>query len=164
MIESVRRYVIPQALDLLPAAMRSQSAVAMLIAIGLQETRFLERRQRQADVPALSFWQFERGESSGFAGVFRHPSTRTIARDVARRLCYTTTDLEQLRRASEHNDVLACAIARLLLWTLPEALPMQDNPAEGWAQYLAAWRPGDPKPQTWPAMFNEGWGRSLPLE
>jgi hypothetical protein len=46
-----------------------------------------------------------------------------------------------------YNDIVAASAARLLLYTLPQALPV--NAAEGWDQYIAAWRPGKPHPEKW---------------
>lgn len=158
MIEHVPAFILPAALALLPRKMDSLEARVLLMAIGLQESRFLERRQLRAG-PALSFWQFEPGQLSGFAGVFRHAATKDLARHVALQLRYQSHDVEALRRASEHNDVLACAIARLLLWTIPRPLPDVGNVDEAWAQYLEAWRPGAPQPSTWHALHSEARGR-----
>ena len=62
-------------------------------------------------------------------------------------------------QAIEHNDVLACCFARLNLWWLPGALPTRTEPLKGWNQYLKAWRPGEPHPETWPAFFEDAWNR-----
>mgnify|MGYP003578421460 FL=1 len=42
----------------------------------------------------------------------------------------------------EHDDVLPAVFARLLLWTLPAALPDPFDVEGGWTQYLWGWRPG----------------------
>jgi hypothetical protein len=159
MIELVTAHVMPAALSLLPAKMDSPEARVLLLAIGLQESRFMNRRQIRAERPALSMWQYEPGHLSGFAGVFRHLATRDLAQHVCRQLRYEGTDVDQLRRHSEHNDVLACAIARLLLWTLPSKLPNVVDVNGAWEQYLAAWRPGAPRPETWRAMHEEALAR-----
>lgn len=155
MIQLINAQILPAAFELLPAKMDTPEARVLLIAIGLQESRFMERRQTKADRPALSFWQFEPGHLSAFASVFRHAATRDLATHVCTQLRYEARDVEQVRRASEHNDVLAAAIARLVLWTLPDKLPALDDREVAWAQYLEAWRPGAPRPQTWPAMHEE---------
>lgn len=151
----VARYVIPQALALLPPAMDTPGARAMLLAIGLQESRFLYRRQIGG--PARGFWQFERG--GGVRGVLTHPATAATAGGVLERLRYgrgaSHTDVHA---ALEHNDVLACVFARLLLWATPGALPVADHADDGWALYLAGWRPGKPHPKAWPSLFREAWG------
>ena len=52
-----------------------------------------------------------------------------------------------LWEAMQYNDVLATIAARLLVFTLPGKLPATAD--EGWAQYVAAWRPGKPHPDRW---------------
>lgn len=120
-------------------------ARVLLLAIGLQESRFEYRRQ-MGDGPAMGFWQFERG--GGVRGVLRHP----ISKDRALQLCiargvdpFETAVWEALQT----DDVLAAGFARLLLLTDPAALPATDDAATSWAYYLRNWRPGKPHPQTW---------------
>ncbi|MGL5703631.1 MAG: hypothetical protein ACRCW5_11040, partial [Cetobacterium sp.] len=49
--------IINPALELLPSKMNSDKAKVMLLAIGLQESRLIHRRQIRG--PAKSFLQFE---------------------------------------------------------------------------------------------------------
>jgi hypothetical protein len=148
-------HVIPAAFALLPPSMRSNPATAMLLAIGMQESRFAHRRQRPAG-PARGFWQFERG--GGVHGVLTHPASATHARHVLDKLRYHDADEGQVYHALEHNDVLACAFARLLLWTAPKPLPSNPHvPEPGWAYYLNLWRPGKPHPQTWAGCYGVAW-------
>lgn len=142
----VGRVVIPAAMAMLPHEMDSVDARIELVAIGLQESRFEHRRQVQG--PALSFWQAESG--GGFRGLLSHPATRELAREILRTMAYGEPD-ETDFAAIEHNDILACIGARLLLWTHPGPLPR--NAADGWAYYLATWRPGKPRRATWDAFF-----------
>ena len=44
--------------------------------------------------------------------------------------------------ALEHDDVLAAAFARLLLWTDPKSLPALNDADGAWQLYLRTWRPG----------------------
>ncbi|MDY0164297.1 hypothetical protein [Desulfobotulus sp.] len=134
---------------LLPEAMQSPAAMGMLHAIGMQESRFMHRRQIRG--PARGFWQFEK---AGVAGVLNHHATAIIIRRILVRLRYGVS-VEESHAAIEHNDALACCYARLLLWTIPEPLPGPDEPEKGWRQYLSAWRPGDPRPETWNGYFKE---------
>jgi hypothetical protein len=134
---------------LLPENMQSPAAMGMLHAIGMQESRFLHRRQIRGT--ARGFWQFEK---AGIAGVLNHPATAVTIRRILVRLRYGLS-VEESHAAVEHNDALACCYARLLLWTLPDALPGPDEPEEGWRQYLAAWNPGRPRPETWNGYFRE---------
>ena len=49
--------------------------------------------------------------------------------------------------ALEHDDVLAAAFGRLLLWTDPRAPPAVGDESGAWALYLRCWRPGKPRPR-----------------
>lgn len=144
MISLVRSHIIPAAYALLPPEMRSEQATRLLLAIGWQESRFKFRRQVPSG-PARGFWQFELG---GVRGVLRHEDTNVPARDVLQALSYPRGSAPTVvKEALEHNDVLAAAFARLLIWTLPEVLPSTAD--AGWAQYLSAWRPGRPHLESW---------------
>ncbi len=144
--------VIPAALDLLPGRMNSLEARAMLLAIGLQESKFQHRRQ--VNGPAHSFWQFE--QAGGVAGVLSHPMTASIITPICDFLLYPTTTLA-CYTAIEHNDVLAACFARLLLWTDSRPLPLRHQEESGWQIYYAQWRPGKPHPQTWHSAFVNAW-------
>lgn len=156
MIELVMRHVMPAALSVLPARMDTAPARAMLVAVGLQESRFLHRQQSGG--PARGFWQFER---AGVHGVMMHSTTREPLADAMRRLRYGSIvgQIEPAQTAITHNDILACVFARLLLWTLPSPLPHRSEAAKGWLQYLDAWRPGRPHAASWEASFEEAWAR-----
>jgi hypothetical protein len=160
LIETILDHVVPPALAFLPFP-RTQAAVAMLLAVGLQETRFIHRRQLEGG-PARSFWQFE---AKTVELVMRHEQTRTPAQVLLGKLKYQTGVLDPAAvfAALEHNDVLACGFARMLLWTLPAALPLEHEEAAAWKQYLEAWRPGKPHPETWSALYLEAWTRAKRL-
>jgi len=168
MIDLVVRSILPVALSMLPPAMDSTPARAMLIAIGLQESKFLARRQiikSGKPGPAAGFWQFEQG--GGVAGVLQHPRTRDLALQVLRRLRYVKgpnpgrviTSTEIVHAKLEDNDVLACVFARLLLWTVPGILPKRHEEGAGWGQYIHGWRPGQPHRDTWASYYAEAWER-----
>lgn len=147
-LSDIRQRAIAPALALLPARMNSPEAEIMLLAIGLQESRLIHRRQIGG--PGRGLWQFERG--GGVAGVLRHPSSR----DHAVRVCDArgvAPVAEQVYQRLEHDDVLAAAFARLLLWTDPAALPGASDPQGGWDLYLRTWRPGKPHRHTWDKLF-----------
>jgi len=139
-------------LTLLDPIMDSKEARAMLIAIGMQESRFSHRAQING--PARGFWQFEKG--GGVRGVLSHPETMQTAKEICRKLRIRPTE-DDCYSAITYNDALACAFARLLLWTLPNKLPQQGDPEEGWRQYIEAWRPGKPHRETWNGFFNDAW-------
>lgn len=146
--------VIP-ALALLPTRMDTPAARVMLLAIGLQESRFTHRQQIGG--PARGFWQFEKGTRAsrgGVWGVFLH----TASKGHLAALCKARSvagDPDAIYAALEYDDVLAAGVARLLLWTDPKALPAVGDADAGWAQYLRIWRPGKPHPQTWPDLYRQ---------
>lgn len=148
----IRQQVLPAALSMLPAHFDTPGARAELIAIGLQESRFKYRRQIGG--PARSFWQAESG--GGFRGILFHAATKELARDVLQRAGYGEPD-ESDFQAIEHNDILACVGARLLLWTHPARLPRKHEHEYAWDYYLETWRPGKPHPSTWPAFYAQAW-------
>ena len=146
---------VSPALALLPARMDTPGARVMLLAIGLQESRFTHRQQIGG--PARGFWQFEKGTRAsrgGVWGVFLHMASKghlavlCKARSVA-------CDPDAIYGALEYDDVLAAGVARLLLWIDPKALPAIGDADAGWALYLRTWRPGRPHPKTWPALYGQ---------
>lgn len=138
--------LITAALSFLPAAMDSKAARVMLMAIGMQESRFKHRRQ--VGGPAHGFWQFEMG--GGIRGVMTHKATSATIRGVLERMRYPVT-VEAAYNAVVDNDIVAGACARLLLYSLPTALPVTSD--DGWDQYIKAWRPGTPHPETWADFY-----------
>jgi hypothetical protein len=142
---------VTPALSLLPERMESVAARAMMVAIALQESDL--RHRRQINGPAVSYFQFER---AGIYGVLTHPASASFAREVCYRLDYPTS-VEELYRVMDHADVLAAAFARLLLWTIPERLPLAVETPMAWKQYTTqSWNPGKPHPARW----NERWARA----
>lgn len=152
MIPSWFPTVYAETMQLLPAKMDSPQACAMLKAIALQESRFLHRKQIGG--PARGFWQFEQG--GGVRGVLNHPASREHIRRILTARGYDHQPTTSYR-AIETDDVLACAYARLLLYTLPGALPEKGEHDEAWKAYLEAWRPGRPHRSTWDAFYDEAW-------
>lgn len=133
-------------------------AWAMLLAIGGQESKFLHRRQIGG--PARGFWQFERGKSrprAGLTGLLLHEGAGGMAVDCCVRLHSSWPHVEALHEELADNDLLACSLARLLLWTVPHGLPGRHEPDAGWAQYVWAWRPGKPRPETWRGHWDAAW-------
>ncbi|CAB3876447.1 hypothetical protein [Achromobacter ruhlandii] len=152
--EVVERAIEP-ALALLPARMDTPAARVMLLAIGLQESRFEHRRQIGG--PARGFWQFEKGSRAsrgGVWGVYLHP----VSKGHLAVLCKAHSvacDPEAIYAALEYDDVLAAGVARLLLWTDTKALPAIGDADAGWVLYLRTWRPGKPKPDSWPPLYRQ---------
>ena len=138
--------------QLLPPAMDTPAARAMVLTVCLQESKLMFRRQ--VGGPAKGYAQFEQG--GGVAGVLNHPSVSNYAKEVCAALNVAPAAVA-VYAALEQNDSLTAAFARLLLWTLPEVLPSKSDPALGWSQYIAAWRPGKPHRETWDAYFRQAW-------
>lgn len=142
------------ALKLLPSKMDSPAARAMVVAICLQESRLTHRRQIGG--PARGYAQFEQG--GGVKGVLTNAATKPLIQGVLAALDYDpASDPAICWIAIEHNDILAAAFARLLLWALPDPLPNKDSAGRGWTQYVSAWRPGKPKRDTWDEFFTQAW-------
>jgi hypothetical protein len=123
----------------------------MLAAIGLQESRFTARRQLVGSPPtptgpATGFWQFEQG--GGCRGVLQHNASRYWMHHVCQ-VRKVEPNARALWQALQHDDTLAAATARLLLFTDPKRLPSMGATDEAWALYMRVWRPGKPHPQTW---------------
>lgn len=123
-----------------------------LLAVALQETGLRHRRQVTSNGeeggPASSFWQFEIGGAC--KGVLRHAVTEVRMTKICD-LFNVKPEPMALWEAMRYNDIVAAAAARLLVLTLPHAIP--ETAGDGWSQYLEAWRPGKPHPETW----NECW-------
>lgn len=158
MIDQILTYVLPATMALLPAKMDSLEARALLVAIGLQETRFCQRRQAGGG-PARGFWQFE---FAGVVGVLRHRRSKALLREALTRLRYPVAiGAAAVHEALEHNDVLAAVVARCLLWTDRDPLPLEGEKARAWLIYERLWRPGRPHRDTWDMVYNEAWSLTL---
>lgn len=123
-------------------------AARFLLAIALQESALRYRRQVSAggveNGPASSYWQFEQG--GGCKGVLTHKGVASKMLNICNAYDVNPTPLG-LWEAMRYNDIVAACAARLLVYTLPKALPT--TPQAGWDQYMSAWRPGRPHPETW---------------
>lgn len=153
-LDEISARAIGPALALLPSAMDTPRARIMLLAIGLQESRFTERRQLVGSPPrptgpAKSFWQAEQGGGM-VRGVRFHVATASLAASLYRARGVVANDAA-IWNAIECDDVLAAGLARLLLWSEPTALPMPADEEGAWLLYLRAWRPG-------------AWARGTPAE
>ncbi len=147
LVHEFDRHVCSRALG--ASRYRTPEAVHMLAVIAMHESGLSLFQRDSLGMPirglARSPWQFER---AGVLGLARHRA-RTSGADVLEAL---ETGLGwQVRIAPEQvwercawDIVLACRLARALLWTVPHPLPrpVPDDEEEGWRQYLEAWRPG----------------------
>lgn len=169
LLDPIQHDAIIPALALLPAQMGSKEARVMLLAIGLQESRFMHRYQvvlgrPGAKGPARGFWQFERGTQAsrgGVWGVMLHDASRfwlnhlCVVRGVAFRA-------DAIHVAIETDDVLAAGLARLLLFTDRRRLPALDAAhEEAWQCYIRNWRPGKPHRASWDEFHEQACGQVL---
>lgn len=154
MTENTLAYTLPAAFALLPGSMNTPAAKAMLLAVGLQESDEFRTRRQYGGGPARGFWQFEK--KGGVAEVLGAASTRKHIAHVCAELREAAT-VESCYVAIEHNDVLAAAFARLLLWKHPNLLPPQNQPDLAWRIYVESWRPGKPHRKTWNAYYAQAW-------
>ena len=160
MPQELIRNAIEPAYKLLPKKMSSPEATCQLIAIALQESRLLHRRQiintddgLKPLGPAMGFWQFEK--MGGVVEVLTSPKTRRLATHICnmREINPTSTAVWW---ALSRDDVLAASFARMLLWIHKDPLPsLTADPEVAWQYYLAMWRPGKPHRPTWNKFLNE---------
>lgn len=124
----------------------SRDAERFLLAIALQESNATARYQNSpAEVPgpARGFWQFE---SIAVQEMLTNRLTAVLAKESCER-ALVVPSRNAVHRAIEGHDRLAVVFARLLVLTLPPPLPTTE--ADGWSQYLQAWRPGKPHRERW---------------
>jgi hypothetical protein len=123
-------------------------AARFILAIAMQESGLRYRRQvvagGQETGPAASYVQFEKG--GGCVGVLTHKAVASKMINICSAFDVNPTP-QGLWEAMRYNDIVAACAARLLIYTLPSKLPT--NADDGWRQYLSAWRPGRPHPDTW---------------
>jgi hypothetical protein len=161
LLDTITHTAIDPALALLPSKMDTPQARVQMLAIGLQESRFMARVQKLnggGRGPAHSFWQMERG--GGVLGVLNHPASKFLAAEICakRGVAPNSRDVWD---AIEHDDILAAAFARLLLWTDSLRLPAVDDAAGGWNLYMRVWRPGRPHPETWNEFHKQARGQVI---
>ena len=137
---------------LLPEKMRSDEGLAMITAIGLQESRFIYRTQLGGG-PAHGFWQFEK---IAVEEVMTNNKTIFFAKEVCSQLKFNFS-VDCCYDLISVNDALASAYARLLLWMVPDSLPEAWDRDKAWNQYIKAWKPGKPRPETWGAHYELAW-------
>lgn len=131
----------------LDARLDTREANGLLLPIAGIESEWSSRRQLGG--PARSFWQVE---PNGVLAVLQNINTQRLMIAAARALC-VGIDRASIYVAIEHNDFLACIVARLLLWADPAPLPAIGDQDGAWACYLRCWRPGKPRPQDWPEIY-----------
>lgn len=155
-LSDVIRTALEPAFAILPKQMDSPEARVMLLSIGLQESRFTARQQMGGG-PARGFWQCEQGTAKSRGGVwgfYLHPSSRywVSVLCAARRVAFNPVSIYN---ALDKDDVFAAGVARLGLFTDPQRLPATTDAIGSWNLYQRVWRPGKPKPETWPPLHSQ---------
>lgn len=150
-LQHVRTQILLPAYRLLPPKMESTKASIMMLAIGLQESRFLHRKQING--PARGFWQFEKG--GGVRGVMSHPASECYVHGICNELGVVPASMQHIYDTLAENDILAACFARLLLWTDWKALPAIGDAQAAWDCYERTWRPGKPHRHTWDALYQQ---------
>lgn len=142
-LQNINDTIISSGLSLLPKKFDTREARAMLLSIGLQESRFIHTSQIRG--PAKGYYQFERG--GGYAGVLRHPATKDLAVQI---LANKGLSIKDGFTELSNDHALSTAFARLLLYTHPSKLPdLWSTDEVSWDYYVDVWRPGKPHRQTW---------------
>lgn len=139
-----RILAIEPGLTLLPPEMNSNEAKVILMAIAGQESSWTYRTQDLVGT-AVGYWQFQQ---DGVADVIT--AEPTLTQSV---LAALDIDAITAYPAIEYNDMLACAFARLLLWSDPDPLPAIGDVNGAWAYYVANWQPGAPDRARWAANY-----------
>lgn len=137
--------IIQPAVKLLPALDSYRSRV-MLLTIGQTESAFIYRRQIRG--PARGFWQFEK---IAVLDVLTRRATSCLAQAVCAHRG-VEDDPTRVYAALEKDDILACAFARLLLYTDRKALPSLADSEGAYKYYIRVWKPGKPHPDKWNAF------------
>jgi hypothetical protein len=124
-------------------------ARVLLVAIAGQESGITERRQNLG--PARGWFQFEK--LGAVSGVLQHQLTASPAAKVCSELCIPA-DPATVYEAIAWSDHLSVAFARLLVWIDPAALPDVGQQDIAYGYYTRCWRPGRPRPSTWPDRYS----------
>lgn len=137
-LEQTRAVIRQTYKEVLPGKFNSIEADAMLLTIKVTESGpdFTTRQQKGG--PAHGLWQFE---LAGTAGVIRHSASARYVDTV----CYllgVPVFVQTIYKEFLTNDVLACAFARLLLYTDAAPLPALHQPLEAAHYYKRTWKPG----------------------
>jgi hypothetical protein len=143
--------IIAPGSEAVPMMMNTIPSQVLLMAIAGQESAWQYRIQIPSG-EARSFWQLE--QQGAIADVMADPNTAMVVSTF----CDTysiSPDTATLFDAVAYNDTLAYLIARLALWQDSEPLPKVGDEESAWNYYNAVWRPGDPHPDSWPAIYTQ---------
>jgi len=136
------------------------SARVLVTTIAGQEGLWKHRRQigiseyYPQKVGARSYWQFE---STWGGPVALNDILQKTPHQIAAVCSYLDIqcDAHSLYEACAWNDMLACAMARLALWSDPAPLPDYWDKGAGWQYYVRNWKPGAPHPESWSGLHDQ---------
>ena len=132
-----------------PEVRMNDAARVGICAIAGQESGW-QKRVQDDDGPAHSFWQFER--NGGVAGLMSNRKTGPFVKRMAASLGIKYNPMSVwAAMATPNGDGMSFGMARLLLWSDPDPLPAPSDDDAWWGYYARNWRPGDPRPDAWPA-------------
>lgn len=151
--------IINQACD--EIGLSSPQATTLLLVIAKVESNCEWTAQRlKEDIkgPARGLWQFER---TGIKGILTHPNSRHRLINILDKMSINTTQafellVTQIWNELEKDDIFACKVARLLLWTDPRRLPLINDYDRSYDYYIRNWRPGKPiNRRHWNDLYRE---------
>jgi hypothetical protein len=140
--------VISPALAYLDPPLDSPEARVLLLATALQESG-LRTRLQDGGGPAHGLWQTEQG---GARCVLDNAVSKKLAADLCSKFAVAPISSDVYWTLA-HDDLFACAFARLMLWCDPHPLPELGDADDAWLCYQKNWGPGKPRPQEWPANY-----------
>lgn len=146
--DALEKIVEPTYACLLPGRFASREASVLLLAIGLQESGF-QARQPGRDGAGRGYWRMEQRAVHAVLGT---ESTRLTARAVCLLRALAPTDGD-VYRGIGHDDMLAFALARLLLWTEGTKLPSVGDADGAFRAYQ----------RCWPGATSDGWAEHYAL-
>jgi hypothetical protein len=141
-LDEARTLIVFPTLEWLGGVYDTSRAERMLLTIGLTESGFKTRLQ--VGGPARGFWQFEK---NGGCAEFEASPKLADLRKRAKSLGFPFTRGETYAAIGAGADILACIMARGILWIDPAPLPTDRD--EAYAYYLRRWRPGKPSKARW---------------
>lgn len=138
----------------------TNEARVLVMATAGQESRWAARRQigigeyYPQKVGARGYWQFE---STWGGPVAINDILMSTGRQIEAACKYLDipADEHALYEACAWNDMLACVMARLLLWIHPAPLPVLGDKEAAWQYYLRQWRPGAPHRESWDGVYDQ---------
>lgn len=145
------RYVVDPAASFMASItgwkpVMSRESCVLLVTCAGQETSWSQRRQ--VDGTARGYWQFEK--DGAVAELFQKTPDDLRVVCVGLDIPY---DPATVYDALAWNDILACSMARLLLWQDPAPLPALGDEAGAWNYYQRNWKPGTPRRESWAARY-----------